>query len=59
MAGLVSLFGLLKFGEYFTSTDSSFESLLVPALDKLGDIPEWHVNSYTSIKSVYTPEYVH
>ena len=39
MAGIVSLFGLLKFGERFTRADSSFEHLFVPALDALGDIP--------------------
>lgn len=39
LTGLVSLFGLLKFGEFFTSADSSFESLFMPALGKLGDIP--------------------
>ncbi len=33
IAGLVSLFGLLKFCEYFTSSDFCFESLFVPSLD--------------------------
>ena len=36
LAGLVSLFGLLKFSEHFTNAGSSFESIFIPALDKLG-----------------------
>lgn len=38
-AGLISLFGLLKFGEHFTRAGSSFESSFVPVLDTIGDIP--------------------
>ena len=49
MAGLVSLFGLLKFGEHFISAGSSFESLFIPALDKLGEIPVGIMSYMTGI----------
>ena len=39
MAGSISIFGFLKYAEYFTGRKVSFEQAIVPIRDKLGDIP--------------------